>query len=73
MEMVKTDLDLQLCTLTIAKFDIIKNIIQKRKREINVIANYTFIINNFTMLLKQDHEMAKFGGLWRMHTPMENS
>ena len=24
MEMVKTDLDLQLCTLTIAKFDIIK-------------------------------------------------
>ena len=29
MEMVKTGLDLQLCTLTIAKFDIIKKALYK--------------------------------------------
>ena len=84
MEMVNTDLGLQLCTLTVAKFDIIKKHYTKyqginwsspwkRKRKTNVTAEYTLIINNLTILLKQDHEMAKFGGLWRMRTPMENS
>ena len=32
MEMVKTDLDLQLCTLTIAKFDIVKKHYTKYQR-----------------------------------------
>ena len=79
MEMVNTDLGLQLCTLTVAKFDIIKKHYTKyqrinwsspwkRKKKTNVTAEYTLIISNLTILLKQDHEMAKFGGLWRMRT-----
>ena len=57
MEMVNTDLGLQLCTLTVAKFDIIKKHYTKyqrinwsspwkRKRKANVTAEYTLIISN---------------------------